>query len=101
MISAEVNGLLGRVGWTVKNPAPGLICPEPLPPPGDNEFTPAPPATPIVDIRLDGDLLSIFNPKARLTRLVGVVTTSFLPENPNPEPDPPPFDPPPPPPPSP
>jgi len=88
MISADVNGLLGREGWTVKNPAPGLICPALLfIPPGDSEVA-APPAAPIVDIRLDGDRLSIFKPKARFTRLVGVVTTSFLPEEPNPDPTP-------------
>ena len=98
MISAEVNGRLGREGGTVKNPAPWLMCKEEPPPPpptlplpGEEGADLAPKAVPIVvDIRLEGDLLSIFNPKALLTRLVGVVTTSFLPKDPNPDPDPPP-----------
>jgi len=98
MISAEVNGRRGRAGGTVKNPAPGLKCPEPLPMlpllPGDEGAETAPTTVPTVDIRLEGDRLSIFNPSARFTRLVGVVNTSFLPKDPNPEPlddpDPPP-----------
>lgn len=73
IISAEVIGRLGLPGGGTVNDMEGDDAP-PLAP-GDDGFDP-----PL--IRLEGDRFIIFNPRARFTRLVGVVTTCPLPFDP-------------------
>lgn len=73
MISADVIGRLGLEGGTV-NDIPG--DPLLLDAFGD-EGLDHPPFPAPDTILLDGDRFNIFNPSARFTRLVGVVTTPF------------------------
>ncbi|PON94818.1 hypothetical protein TorRG33x02_093310 [Trema orientale] len=81
IISADVIGRLGLPsGGTVNGidgDAPALVDP------GDDGFDPPPEPDTIL---LEGDRLIIFNPRARLTRLFGVVTTCPLGFDPGPLP---------------